>query len=348
MSLTGHATREGTRRYAERRPAAKGHFREAGDLLASSIGIGTYLGNADDRTDRLVADAVVDSVRGGVNVVDSAINYRLERAERSIGEALRRIVDSGEAARDEVIVCTKGGFIPSADPASYFQTNYGGKLAAPDLAAGCHCMHPDYLLDQLDRSLRNLGLETIDVYYIHNPETQLAEIDPELFYKRLGAAFGALEGAAKQGKIRAYGMATWNAFRVPSDAPDHVDLKRAREVGGDRFRFLQLPLNVVMPEAIFAPTQAGVPALEAARSLGIATVASAAICQAQVIRKLPAWMSNVFGGKSGAQTALQFTRSTPGLLTALVGMKAPRHVEENLALVSTPPVGESEFREKMR
>lgn len=341
------ATAEGTRRYAARQGrAAAGHFREARDLQLSSLGIGTYLGDPDDRTDKLVEDAVAACVRRGINVIDTAINYRYERAERSIGRALRRLFDAGEAARDEVVICTKGGFIPSpSDPVGYVMKR---GLPPTEVAAGCHCMHPEYLLEQIDRSRENLGVETIDVYYVHNPETQLAEIEPEQFYRRLEDAFQALEAAADAGKIQWYGMATWNAFRAPEGDPDHVDLAKAKAVSGERFGFIQLPLNLAMPEALFQPTQAFgneiVPALEAARRLGIAAVSSASICQGQILGRLPPWLVQSVGLRTDAMRGLQVARSAPGLTTALIGMKSPAHVAENLELVSVPPLDEVGFR----
>ena len=63
-------------------------------------------------------------------------------------------------------------------------------LREGDVAAGCHSMAPRFLADQLNRSLRNLGVETIDVYYLHkNPETQLGEVPREMFNNRVRAAF---------------------------------------------------------------------------------------------------------------------------------------------------------------
>ena len=47
--------------------------------------------------------------------------------------------------------------------------------------------------------------------------------------------------------------------------------------------------------------------------------------------------------KGDAQRALQFTRSTPGIAVALVGMSQVRHVEENLALAAVPPLTEAQY-----
>ncbi|MDD9878346.1 MAG: aldo/keto reductase [Magnetovibrio sp.] len=201
MAAPGRATEEGTARYAARHAetAGAGHFRRAKRLSWSSIGIGTYLGAGDDATDADVTAAVEAVLAGGVNVIDTAANYRRERGEKSVGAALEKAFAAGTVARDEVIVCTKGGYLPHG--AQWFSSEFVGQgaITADDLVGGSHCMHPDYLSQQLDRSLENLGLETIDVYYLHNPESQVGKVGPEIFEARLEAAFRMLEGAVAAG-----------------------------------------------------------------------------------------------------------------------------------------------------
>jgi aryl-alcohol dehydrogenase-like predicted oxidoreductase len=220
--IGGHATAAGTTRYlerfAERVPAE--HFRElAGGARASSIGIGTYLGREDAATDALYQKAVGRALERGVNVLDTAVNYRHQRSERAIGAAVAAAVRGG-LARDEIVVATKGGFIPfdaevPSDPGAYVQATYVRPgVIQPGEVVGSHCMTPRYLRDQLERSRANLGLETVDVYYVHNPETQLDEVSRPELLKRLREAFAALEEAGREGKLRLYGAATWNGFRV--------------------------------------------------------------------------------------------------------------------------------------
>src|SRR5437773_2620095 len=103
------ATAEGTRRYAGRFPkAAPGHFRPAQGLTLSSIGIGTYLPTSDDAG---YAAAIAEAVRLGLNVLDTAVSYREQRSERAMGLALRTLAGEG-FGRDQVVVCTKGGYLP--------------------------------------------------------------------------------------------------------------------------------------------------------------------------------------------------------------------------------------------
>lgn len=363
MLRPGFATPEGTARFRARfEKSLPGHHREAQGLWLSSIGLGTYLGQPTAEYDELYRAAVQRAAEMGTNVFDSAINYRHQRSERSIGQALAGLIDSGRLARDEVFLATKGGFLTfdgeePADPASYFHERLiaTGLVDPEQVAAGCHVMSPKYLLDQLERSRQNLSVETIDLYYIHNPETQLAAVSREEFYRRLRPAFEALEGAAAEGKIRFYGTATWNAFRVAPDALEAVSLeevlRRAREVGGDdhHFRAIQLPFNMAMPEALGGRTQRVngrlASALEAAREHGLMVFASASLMQGNLTNGLPEQLHRHFPGlATDAQRALQFVRSTPGITSALVGMSRRDHLVENLSTARVPPMSLAEYK----
>jgi len=355
------ATPEATRAYAAgfSANAAPGHFRDCRGLTFSSIGIGTYLGEPDAATDRNYTEAIVEAVLGGINVLDSAINYRFQRSERSMGAALAQLASRG-VAREALLICTKGGYLSPdgempANAREYFAREYFSPaiLRPGDVAAGCHAMTPRYLEDQLARSLRNLGLASVDVYYLHNPETQLDEVSPEEFRKRLRAAFEFLEGAVAGGKIGAYGLATWNGFRQPADSPALHSLPdivaAAREVAGDahHFGFVQLPLNLMMPEAVVLPNQlvAGrsVPLLAAAAELGVTVIASAPTLQGRLGRGLPPALAQTLGLETDFERAVQFARSAPGLTTALVGMSRVEHVRANLRLVGESPLPAERF-----
>jgi aryl-alcohol dehydrogenase-like predicted oxidoreductase len=358
----GRATPQGTLRYAARFQGrvAAGHFRDVQDgMVLSSIGIGTYLGEPDEATDEGYARAVAASVEGGLNVVDSAINYRLQRSERSVGTALRELAGKG-LARDEVVLCTKAGFLtPDGempdDANEYFAREYiePGIFRPEDIAAGCHCMTPRYLADQLERSRRNLGVECVDVFYLHNPETQLSEVSAEEFRKRVAEAFKFLESAVAAGKIGAYGLATWNAFREDSKSAGYLSLATieeiAREAGGagHHFRFVQLPLNLAMPEALVRANQVvegkTMAMVQAARALKITLVASAALLQGQLTRNLPKYIGEALGLKKDSVSALQFARSVPGVTTALAGMSRVEHVRANLEVIRIEPAPRDQF-----
>ena len=363
--LPGRATREGSARYvtrfADRLPPA--HFRDfPGGLRVSSLGVGTYLGREDDATDQAYERAVARALERGINVIDSAVNYRHQRSERAVGRALAAGVARGAFARDEILIATKGGFIPfdrdvPADPRAYFSATYvqTGIVRPGDIAGGAHCMTPRYLEDQIARSRANLGVETIDVYYLHNPESELADLDRSAFLARLRAAFTALERAAADGRIGVYGTATWNGYRQDPSAQEYLSLAElttlAREIAGDahHFRVIQLPYNLAMPEAFTRGNQrlgdALVSALTAAEKLGLYVMASASIYQGKLAQNLPPVVAEFLPGlATDAQRALQFVRSTPGIGTALVGMKSLGHVEENAGVAAAPPVPWEQFQ----
>ena len=364
MAIEGRATQEGTARYRDRFRAdmAEHHFRFEQNLWLSSIGTGTYLGQWDEETDRRYGEAVERAVELGANVIDTAANYRFQRSERSIGAALRHLTADEGFQRDEIIVCTKGGYLPfdnepPRDVRAYVEETFvrAGIIDFSDIAAGSHCMAPSYLQHQVAQSLGNMGIETIDVYYIHNPESQLSVVARAEFETRLRAAFEALEAERDAGRIAHYGAATWNGFRVRPDAREYLSLERltelAREAGGEEhgFRFIQLPFNLAMPEALTFENQTvegtRVSILEAAQALGLSVVASASIMQGKVARDLPESIREPLGSlATDAQTAIQFVRSTPGITTALVGMSQRAHVEENLQLVRVAPASADDYQ----
>jgi aryl-alcohol dehydrogenase-like predicted oxidoreductase len=321
-----HASAEGTERYAARYPEFRdaGFFRGVCDLQVSSLGIGTYLGATDDNADHAYTDALLAAAESGINFFDTAINYRHQRSERSIGAALR------ELARDEIVVCTKAGFLtPGAVPAS---------LRPEDIFQNMHSMAPHFLADQIERSRANLGVDTIDVFYLHNPETQLAGRPPAEFEAAIRCAFAELERLVERGKIRWYGAATWNGFRMKGALSLPRLAALAMEEGGTEhhFRFIQLPFNFGMVEAYTARPDN---VLAAAAALGIAVVASASLLQTRVLGDVPAAIAAQMPGlTTNAQRAIQFTRSTPGISVALVGMGQREHVLENLGVAKVPPL----------
>ncbi|MFN2499947.1 MAG: aldo/keto reductase [Pyrinomonadaceae bacterium] len=361
MSIANHATTAGTARYRDRFPdAAEGHFREREQLWLSSIGLGTYLGNADDQTDQAYASAVARAVELGVNVIDTAANYRFQRSERAIGNALQELTGEKGFSRDELVICTKGGYLPfdgapPRDVRAYVEETFVRRgIAGFSDIVGSHCMTPRYLQNQLAQSLHNMNIDIVDVYYIHNPESQLGQVSEEEFYERLRAAFGLLEENRAQGKLKFYGVATWNGFRVPAKSSGYHSLERmvslARSVGGEAhgFRFVQLPFNLAMPEALTLANQLvdGQPLslLEAAAQLSVTVIASASIFQGRVAQGLPKDLRETLGSlPTDAQTAIQFVRSAPGITTALVGMSSVEHVEENLQLARVARASTEQF-----
>jgi aryl-alcohol dehydrogenase-like predicted oxidoreductase len=324
-------------------------------LRISSIGLGTYLGDEDAATDRGFEESIAAALTRGVNVFDSAINYRGQRSERAIGRALARAIREGTAAREEVFVSTKGGYLPHdsedpRDPRRYILDTFVEPGIAPldEIVRGGHCLSPVYLSDQIDRSRANLGLETVDLYYLHNVETLRTAVDPATFRRRLLDAVRVCEQAISEGKIGSWGLATWDGLRVPPEHPEHISLEEtvaiAWEVAGDAHHFVavQMPFNLAMAQAVGYSSQVvggeRVPALSAAARLKLAAFGSASLLQGRLAGDLPEEIGEAFPeALSGGQRALQFSRSVPGMTVSLVGVSTPAHAADNFALAGVPP-----------
>jgi len=367
VTLTGCATAEGTTTYQQRFAStlASAHFRRALGLHLSSIGLGTYLGEADDATDVQYEAAIRCAVERGCNVLDSAINYRHQRSERVIGHVLSSLAHKGLITRSEVFIATKGGYLAfdgrvPADPHTYIQETFiQTGLATGDDIVEWNCIAPRYLNAQIAQSLTNLGLACIDIYYLHNPEAQLQKWSRQEFSRRMEAAFTVLEEHVQAGTIRYYGTATWNGYRQLNTARDYLSLADlvaiASHVAGrdHHFKVVQLPYNLAMPEALSKRNQTigkeAVSFLEAAHALDVTVMASASLLQGKLTDQLPSFVGEAFAGlTTDAQRALQFTRSTPGITTALVGMKSTTHVEENFALATRPPASIEQLQKLFR
>jgi aryl-alcohol dehydrogenase-like predicted oxidoreductase len=355
------ATADGTWAYrSDHQDFARTFFRRFGECVVSSIGVGTYLGEPSDAVDSDYREAIETALESGINVVDTAINYRHQRSERVVGDALR----SAAVDRDAVVVATKGGFVPfdgdrPADPAATIRERYLDTdiLEPADLARGQHAITPAFIDAQLDRSLANTGLDTIDLYYVHNPETQLATRSAAAVYDQLEATFTRLEERVAAGDLRHYGVATWDAFRVEPGAEAALSLSeiltradRAAEAAGNEsshFQAIQLPFNVHMADAFTVAGQDGpdgqTSVLELAHEADIDVFTSASIKQGDLASGLPSAVDQQLAGETPAQRAINFARSAPGVTTALVGMSSQDHVEENIDAGRFPPLGATAF-----
>ena len=360
MMLKDHATPAGTADYANGFTAYKGNYRPMLGMSISSVGIGTYLGDEDAATDAAYAEALRAAVIGGINLVDTAVNYRCQRSERVIGNVIAELTIGGQVRREQIVVATKGGYIAfdgevPANPRSWFEENFlrPGIVKPNEVVQGSHCMTPQYLEAMLDISRSNLGLESIDIYYVHNPETQLSAVGREEFLTRIRKAFEFLESAVDAKKIVCYGTATWNGFRIKPNERGYLSLMElisaATDVAGasHHFKIIQLPYNLAMTEALTLRNQALpggnlVSLLAAADAMGVAVCASASLLQGQLTSRLPEILQSTFPGmQSDAQRSIQFVRSTPGIGVALVGMSSAVHVTQNLEALKHPPALEA-------
>ena len=283
--LAGRATELGTTRYAKRHAEVFGEHgvTKVSDLTAGRIAFGGY--RVDD-AQSAHREALVEALKGGANLVDTSTNYTDGGSERLVGSVVAELVAAGELARDEVIVVSKIGYVQGQNlDVARRRIDAGDPFdEMVEYADGCwHCIHPDWLDDQLTRSLDRLGMDHLDVCLLHNPEyflsdaTKRGEVTDEVrdeFYDRVERAFAWLETQVEAGRIGAYGVSS-NTVAQPASDPEATDLSRfvavAKSAGGDEHHFavLQLPLNLMESEAAIVgdPT-----VLERAHEAGLAVL----------------------------------------------------------------------------
>ena len=364
--IKGFASREGTKKFRDN-AIKKGksylHFKEFDDLILSSIGMGTYLGDLSKEDDIDIENALYESVKShAINVIDSAINYRAMKSEKSIGRSITRLVNDGIISRDEIFVSTKNGYItndgdyPMLDVWEYIQRMYisTGIIKAEDISSGYNVLNPAYIEKCIERSRFNLKLDTLDLVYIHNAfESWNQDVSKNKFFDMLAKVFEVYEKFRSKNKIRYYGMATWTCFRVGEENKEYLSLDEvyniAKSIGGvdHGFRFIQLPYNLAYSEALFLKNQKvgnekNLTILEAAKKLKIGVFSSVPLLQGKLIQtKIPDYSETL---TDPIMKLLQIIRSSPSIIAPLIGQKKMDHVNKNNKISEIPPLSEEEFK----
>jgi aryl-alcohol dehydrogenase-like predicted oxidoreductase len=271
--IAGYADSVATQNFAERMRARYPAFEPDAyrqltgtDVITSKIGYGSY--RVHYESDEHVA-TLRAAIEAGCNLIDTSSNYTDGGSETLIGNVLGDMISAKDIQRGEIIVVSKVGYLQgqNLDEAVRRADTCEAWEEVVKYMEGCwHCIHPDVLTDQWNRSAERLGLETIDVYLLHNPEYFLSDAQKrasandldsvrDTYYDRIYRAFVQMERFVAEGKIRYYGVSS-NTF--PSSAADfeHTSLNRvynaameaAETVHGNReeshFKVIQLPYNL--------------------------------------------------------------------------------------------------------
>jgi uncharacterized protein YyaL (SSP411 family)/aryl-alcohol dehydrogenase-like predicted oxidoreductase len=237
-------------------------------LTVSRVGFGCY--RVDDLTPEH-REALGKALAEGCTLIDTSTNYMDGRSERLVGSVLAELARTGRVPREAIVVVSKIGYMQGETLALGQQREEAGN-PFPQVVKymdGCwHCIHPEFLQEQLIRSLDRLQLETLDVCLLHNPEYFLSdaknrrggriETVREEFYGRLREAFAFLETQVAAGRVGWYGVSSNTAVAHPAD-PEATSLSRMLEAAaaaggaGHHFRVLEVPLNLFESGAVFQP-----------------------------------------------------------------------------------------------
>jgi aryl-alcohol dehydrogenase-like predicted oxidoreductase len=277
--IPGYARASATEKYIKKHGLiACNKIGETG-LTVSQAGFGCY------RVSAGVAHherALTKALREGVNLIDTSANYADGGSETLVGQVLEKLIDSGELKREAVVVVSKVGYLQGQNYDLSRQRKQQGRPFPELVEFGeglKHCIHPDFLRDQLDRSLARLGLATLDFYLLHNPEYYLEwaakngrplETARTEYYRRIKAAFEYLQEEVARGRICHYGISS-NTFAAPADQPGFSCLETIWDLAesinsGHHLRLVQLPFNLMEPGAALEINQpSGGSALDFAR-----------------------------------------------------------------------------------
>lgn len=355
-----HATPEATYGFAKRFAHYKDFYTRHDGLIFSKLGFGTFKKEPYKEENYIFdyKDALKTAIHHGVNVIDTAINYRYQQSEREIGEVLEELFERGDVKREELIICSKGGFVPldfpfPENPYEWISEHIiqKGLATSSDIELDQHCMTPAFLNDSLERSLVNLHVKCLDIYFLHNPETQLTKIGYNHFLKQLEEIFESFEARVREGKIKAYGIAVWNAFTYEEGNSEYINLEEvydiARKVGGasHHFKYIQLPFNIAKTNAYSVPNQKMsdgkyYTTLQVAHKLGLGVMSSSSLLQMHLFQKpfkpeIGYLLDSHMELQSDIQLALQFVRSTRGIVTSLFSSSKSEHVSSNLEIATT-------------
>lgn len=233
----------------------------------SPVGIGTYRMQAGNETHQ---QALLSALRAGYNLVDTATNYQQGTAELLIGQVLKAHPELTE----KVFIISKAGYIPSeswmdAEMKDWLSRNSITKARLGD--DFYYSIDPEFIRFQLERSLKKLGVLTLDCYLLHNPERYLQSTNlnsKEELYTGIKEAFRLLEKKVSEGKIRYYGISSNTLFYPEKNGS--IDLRKILEIAASvsdkhHFRVIQFPYNFLEKEAS-EPTYDGLSLLDIARA----------------------------------------------------------------------------------
>lgn len=344
MGINGYATVEATRKYFERKKIPLAKTKSNRYFTSLPMAMGTFIGDFSDNDSRKYEESLIYGINNGVNFIDTAICYRGMRSEKDVGRVLRQLInEKSDIKRNEIIISTKAGIIfgdisVPIRPIDYLENILikEGIVRVEDINVTeqfRHTLNPRFYEHAIKKSKENLGIETIDIHYIHEPEASKSVMESETFYNELEDLFEFYENQVEKGNIVNYGMATWSAFITMENSKEYISLEKvieiAKKVAGEKhhFKFIQLNYNKINRAANTLKNQRVkgkyYTVIEAANELGIITNINGPLNQMQKLNE---------EGYS-VEEMIRFVIESKGVYAAMVGNKELQHLKDNMKVV---------------
>ncbi|WP_373599299.1 aldo/keto reductase [Paraclostridium bifermentans] len=306
----------------------------------SKLGLGTFIGNFSDEDSQLFREAIEYALLNGVNFIDTAINYRGMISERDIGFVITKLIQEGKIKRNQFIISSKAGIIPGDGAIMFRPINYmqeklidTGILNKEDVYIEDTLwltMNPRYFEYALEISRNHLNLETIDIYYMHELELSMRHYGPDEFYKKLKEIVKVYENMVSEGKIREYGMATWDAFQLDPSDEMYISLEKVMEVvesvsKNHNFKHLMIPINSNKRECVENKNQN-----YKGEKLSIVECTKKYKIDVHVSGPLGQWEDKDY---NKVEKYLEYLIKESGCNSYFVGTKRIKHLKENMGIV---------------
>lgn len=340
--IKGYANLNETKEYFNNRGIKEKSIKHNGKFYSLLFGMGTHFGDFTDEHSNLYIDTLSYGLENGVNFIDTSVNYRGMKSEKDIGTVLDKLINKRKIIkREEIVIATKGGQIYGDCEIDVKPIDYLKEILIPEgilniedintVDGHMHTLVPYFYETTIELSKKNLGVDTIDIHYIHNPEISRYVLGEEEFYKQLKILVEFYEEQVEKGNIRFYGMSTWKAFICDVNSPWHISIEKVldvvKEVKGEshHFKFIQIPYNMYNKSAGENKTQlVGKEyycAIKAAKKLGLDVTISAPLNQCRDKDDL------------SINEKLEFVIETEGIYALIIGSKTKKHLIENLNYV---------------
>lgn len=259
----------------------------------TKLALGTHLGDFSEEDSKKYIDAISYALTNGITTIDGAINYRGMCSEKDEGIAIRTLMDQGLLEREDFCITSKAGLLFGDVRHGMNPKRYLTEILEPkgitindfyEYEGLYQTLKPAFFETALEKTLLNLGLETLDIHYIHIPEITRAALSEEEFYDRMEELFEWYENKVSEGKIRYYGIALEFMVQEPTEGKWHFEIEqillRANKVakGMSHFKYVLFTYNLLCPYATTVPNQEvkgkKLTIVDACKELGLSTVGS--------------------------------------------------------------------------
>ncbi len=283
-------------------------YRKLGDLEVSVIGYGAWgIGGAPfwkNEGDKKSIDSIKASFDQGINIFDTAPVYGFGHSEELIGKALKPV-------REKVILATKCGLRWDKESLSALRKDASRKS----------------ILEEIDQSLKRLGTDWIDLYQVHWPDVETSHQE----------TMETLLEIQEQGKIRSIGVSNYSAAQIKEC------FKYAKIISlQPEFSLLAREIEKeTAPPGVLTGKYDKNTKFKDWRGKGIIGTFTGEGYAKNIGKVDLLKVIALEEGKTCGQVAINWVLRQPGLTTALVGVKNPLQMEENLKSIGWQPSKEN-------